>query len=226
MQMTRATLNTIGQAASDLALTLNESLSSVLMRTHQLLRWPVSRGVVQDLRQLESKAYRAWTTFLETIAEGRRESCPVETFEPETLVLDALRWVEPRAREARARISVGIEAGLPKVTADRVVLEQTLLLLLMGSVLAVEESGATIDVLVDMVWDGGHPKVRVAISDERAAPPIAELPGIGASGQGMALVVAKDVVEAMGGALTVKGGPFTGLEATITMPGNMPEGIA
>jgi len=223
--MTRATLRTIGQAASDLALSLNDSLSSVLTRTQQLMRWPVSRGTAEDLRQLESKAYRAWTTFLETISRGRRDSGQVECFEPERLVLDALRWVEPRAREAQARISVGIEAGLPTVTSDAVVLEQTLLLLLVGSVLAVDEAGAEIDVRVDMVWNAA-PKVRIAIRDERAAPPIREMPGIGGSAQGMALVVAKDVVESLGGTLEVRGGPFTGLEVTILLPGNLPEGIA
>ena len=137
--MTRATLNSIGQAAPDLAQTLNASLSSVLTRTHQLLRWPVSNGVAKDLRQLESKAYRAWTTFLEAISQGRLERLPIECFDPGTLVLEALEWAEPRAQEAGARIFVGLEAGLPTVTGDRVVLEQTLLLLLMGSVLAVEE---------------------------------------------------------------------------------------
>ena len=96
----------------------------------------------------------------------------------------------------------------------------------MGSVLAVEEYGAEIDVLVDLVWKSEAPKVRIVVHDERAAPPIAGMPGIGASGQGMALVVAKDVIESFGGTLTVRGGPFTGLEVTILLPGNQPEGNA
>ncbi|MHC4860076.1 MAG: sensor histidine kinase [Planctomycetota bacterium] len=220
--MMRATLKTIGQAATDLVPTLNDSLSTVLMRTHQLLRWPVSRGVSSDLRRLESKAYQCWATFLDAIRQGRQDNGLEETFEPESLVLSALDWVQLRARESQTRISVGIEAGLPRVTGDPVVLEQAFLLLLMGSVMAVEEDGGDLELMVDLVWKADAPTVRVTIRDERAAPPIRARQGLGGANQGMALVVAKEVIEAAGGTLDVAGGPFTGLEVTIHLPGDPP----
>jgi C4-dicarboxylate-specific signal transduction histidine kinase len=224
--MMRATLNSIGQAATDLAPTLNDSIATVLTRTHQLLRWPVSRGIAKDLRQLESKAFSCWTTFLEAIFQGRKEISPTEVVEPETVLLSALEWVRPRARESRSRISVSMEAGLPTINADPVVLEQAFLLLLMGSVLSVDEEGGEVDLQADLFWESDAPMVRITIRDERAAAPIKSIPGIGVSSQGMALVVAKDVIEEHGGTFEVKGGPFTGIDITILLPGNLPEGVA
>lgn len=137
----------------------------------------------------------------------------------EELLRELAALVEPEARRARVGVRLAAEA-LPLVQADRDHVKQVLLNLMLNAVQAMT-SGGTLTLEADAARDA----VRITVAD--TGPGIAPdvLPRVfdpyfttKPGGLGLGLTIARRIVEAHGGALTVESAPGRGSRFHVTLP--------
>jgi len=212
-------LNSLGQETADLALTVNETLGSVLERAQFLLRTNLPPIVERELRRIEETSLECRASLRDAVSHGRREAPRSVVVDPEGLLLRAVEWVEPRARSAGVRITVGMDTDLPRVVGDPVALEHVVLLALLGALQEITGHCTEIHLMADEVWEFDVPQLRVTISDDRPGAPLGEMPHLGFPGNGLGLDVVRDVIVDHGGRFEMSSGKSGGLTVTLTLPG-------
>ncbi len=161
-----------------------------------------------------------------TLAESRQlhlEQRPVDLGE---LAKRAASLFEAEAAEKGFRFSLDIQPDLPMVSGDAQRLEQVISNLV-GNALRYTPDGGQINIQVDLIPDA----VRVRVSDTGPGVPEEDLPHIfdrfwrgdksrsrAAGGAGLGLAIARQLVEAQGGAIRASNLPGGGLEVTFSLP--------
>ena len=147
---------------------------------------------------------------------SRRRNPKTKPCELAEVISDALRCVQPYLRTQFVDVQVYLESGLPLITLDRSQMIQALVNLLQNATDSM--IGADPRVL-SITSRTAHGVVQIEISDTGTGIAPADLPRIfepffttkGERGTGLGLFIAKEVVEAHGGSITVE----TGTHGTI-----------
>lgn len=141
---------------------------------------------------------------------------PVELGE---LLRELAALVEPEARQARVAVRLAVGA-LPPVNADRDLVKQVLLNLMLNAVQAMTAGGALTleaeaarDAVTITVADTG-PGIAPDVLPRVFDPYFTTKPG----GLGLGLPIARRIVEAHGGALAVESAPGRGSRFRVTLP--------
>ena len=172
-------------------------------------------GTLPDLVRLALTACRSVTHIADEAAVGSLERRDVAV---PALVCDAVAAVVLEGAHVRA----SLEEGLPVIRADDVRLRQALDNLVRNAVL---HSGSSEDVVVSARRDGSL--LLISVADSGVGIPEAEHARIfeqgtrldaSHEGTGTGLAIARSIVQAHGGTLTVDSAPGSGATFTIALP--------
>ena len=156
---------------------------------------------------------------------AQAESAHVEQAEIEAIVRRALRFVVDRARATGVRFDTHVDAGLPVVRWDPVLVQRALLHLLLNALDALPDGGA-VEVLATVAREG---QVSLSVSDTGPGVPEAERDRIfeffastklGGLGMGLPMVAA--IARMHGGTLEYRPRPGGGATFEMVLPVEFP----
>jgi signal transduction histidine kinase len=126
------------------------------------------------------------------------------------------------ANEHAVSIRTDIAAGLPKITVDRVQLQQVLMNLMLNGIEAMKETGG---VLMVKTQRGEGGQVLISISDTGVGLPVEKADEIfntffttKPQGSGMGLAISKSIIESHGGRIWANGDGGRGATFHFTLP--------
>jgi two-component system, NtrC family, sensor histidine kinase KinB len=142
---------------------------------------------------------------------------------PATLVNDAVASVRVQADARGVRIDVEVPSGMPEMSVDRDQVQRVIVNLLANAIRATPPSGI-VKVRIALeprsvsfsVADSGAGIPREYLS--RIFEPFVQVPNAPHGGSGLGLTIARKIVEAHGGRLTVRSEPGRGSTFTFTLP--------
>jgi two-component system sensor histidine kinase DctS len=230
-----ARLASMGELASTLAHELNQPLAAISSYAtgalNMLERAPASgvdHGMLKSaLEKASVQAQRAGQIIRSVHAFVKKRETRRETVVIRELVDSVLPLIELQARRSYVAIETAVAAGLPPVSADRVLLEQVLLNLTRNAIeamrntpperrtlriLAEVDRAAPANVIVSVI-DHGH-----GISQEVAERLFSPFFSTKAEGMGMGLNICRSAIEFHGGTLTHHNNPQGGTIFRFSLP--------
>jgi signal transduction histidine kinase len=126
------------------------------------------------------------------------------------------------ANEYAVSIRADLAADLPKITADRVQLQQVLMNLMLNGIEAMKETGGVLTVKSKSDEDG---QIQISIDDTGPGLPVGKVDQIfdaffttKPQGSGMGLAISKSIVESQGGRIWANGDGGGGSKFHFTLP--------
>jgi two-component system sensor histidine kinase DctS len=230
-----ARLATMGEMASALAHELNQPLAAISSYTTGALNLlnasadPANTSQLkQALEKASTQAQRAGQIIRSVHTFVKKREPLREPTRFAALVDSVMPLIDLQARPFFVNLQINIEAGLPQVMADRVMLEQVLLNLTRNGIEAMRDAASAKRLLrisagldsstmpamvVISVGDQGH-----GISTEVGERLFSPFFSTKADGMGMGLNICRTVIEFHGGVLTYKDNPGGGTVFRFTLP--------
>ena len=209
---------------------LRTPLTSLQMGIHLLLEGSLGpmterqQRVVQVCRDDATRLDRLMRELLDLSKIESGDTAPVRAPVPaSTLAHDAAESVRVQAEARGVRLNIDAPPDLPQVFADRQQIQRVIINLLTNAIRATA-AGGTITVrgvqrggeVVFSVTDTGAGIPREYLS--RIFEPFVQVPNAPQGGSGLGLTIARRIVEAHGGRLTVQSEPGRGSTFTFTVP--------
>ncbi len=237
-----ARLATMGELASTLAHELNQPLAAISSYTVGVINLMRS-GVVDPavlrpaLEKAHAQVQRAGLIIRSVHEFVKRRDPTREPVSMQNLINSVMPLIELQAQPSYISIQVGITPGLPKVLADRVMLEQVLLNLTRNAIEAMQQSPSDrrilrITVSADSVPPNAAsalPNVVVSVIDQGhgIAPEVAEhlfspFFSTKAEGMGIGLKICRTTLEFHGGTLNYVNNPQGGTIFRFSLPPHLP----
>jgi PAS domain S-box-containing protein len=231
-----ARLSTMGEMASGLAHELNQPLAAIMNYTQGTVRRMRSgtashEELLAALEQVRIQAERAGE-IIRRLRNFVRKGDPQRTLvDVNTMVREVLDLVEPDLRRHDVRLRLELTAGLPKVLADTVQIEQVILNLVLNGQEAMEavprdrreilirSESPQPDTVAVWVHDTG-PGLSAQTGEQAFDPFFTTKP----KGMGMGLSISRTIVEAHGGRLVLVPGTTGGATFQFTLPALEAEG--
>jgi PAS domain S-box-containing protein len=221
-----ARVATLGELASGIAHEINQPLAAVLNYSNASLRYldnldrdPQARERVgQGLRRINAQATHAAEVIRRLRAFLRKGPRHLQALDIAEVAGEALRLCAWEAGEAQVRIEQRLGAQLPRVHADRVLLEQVLLNLLRNAIDANRERHAGRPSRILLCAARQDDGLRVEVRDQGPGVAAERLEAIftpfstsKADGLGLGLSMSRSIVEGFGGSLWARAGDEGGL---------------
>jgi C4-dicarboxylate-specific signal transduction histidine kinase len=221
---------TLGEMSAGLAHELNQPLAAILTNVHASLRIlavrplqvELLREILEDIAADDLRASEIIRRMRAFLKKGQTE---VEPLDLTDLARGVVGLVASDAILRRARIHPHLEPGLPRVSGDRVQLQQVILNLVVNGLEAMAETAPA----------RRHLVIRTAQSEERWVEVTVEDGGPGIApevlariyepffttkrdGLGMGLSISQSIAEAHGGHLSASNNPGGGAMFTLRLP--------
>ncbi|MDH0300768.1 MULTISPECIES: ATP-binding protein [unclassified Pseudomonas] len=221
-----ARVATLGELASGIAHEINQPLAAVLNYSNASLRYlnnldhdPQARErVAQGLQRINAQATHAAQVIRRLRAFLRKGPRQLQAVDINEVAEEALRLCAWEAAGAQVRIELRLAAQLPRVYADRVLLEQVLLNLLRNAIDANREQhpGRPSRILLSARREADGLQVEVAdqgpgVSPERMDTLFTPFITSKADGLGLGLSMSRSIVEGFDGSLWARAGEEHGL---------------
>jgi PAS domain S-box-containing protein len=217
----------LGELAASISHELKQPIAAAVMDAQASLRW-----LNRDQPNLD-EARRATAAI---VKDGVRAADIIDHLQslykktpPERESVDACEIVSEmilllrgKANEYAVSIQTNVAADLPKITADRVQLQQVLMNLMLNGIEAMKESGGVLTVRT-VRGEGGE--VLISVSDTGVGLPAGRADEIFSAffttkpqGSGMGLAISKSIVESHGGCIWADPNGACGATFSFTLP--------
>jgi PAS domain S-box-containing protein len=210
-QLQKATrMLSLGEMASTLAHELNQplmALSNFAVAARAFAEQGPKELLVASLADISAQATRAGEIVARIRGFVRQRSGQAELCTLAEVIASVQALIEPERRSRKARLELKLAPDLPPLRADRVLLEQVLLNLVLNSLQAAQHMGAARRVVqIEAAHEGEMLVVRVTdrgpgISPEIAAHLFEPFFTSKADGLGLGLNICRTIIESHGGHL-------------------------
>ena len=140
----------------------------------------------------------------------------------EEIIGEMVLLMRSEANEHAVSIRADLAADLPKITADRVQLQQVLMNLMLNGIEAMKETGGVLTVKSQLPEDG---QVEISVNDTGPGLPLGKADEIfdaffttKPQGSGMGLAISKSIIESQGGRIWANGDGGGGATFHFTLP--------
>jgi two-component system sensor histidine kinase DctS len=227
-QLQKATrMLSLGEMASTLAHELNQplmALSNFAVAARAFAEQGPKELLVASLEDISAQATRAGEIVSRIRGFVRQRSGQLEPCTLAEVIASVQALIEPERRSRKARLELKLAPGLPPLRADRVLLEQVLLNLVLNSLQAAQHMGAARRVVqIEARRDGEMLLVRVAdrgpgIGPEAMAHLFEPFFTSKADGLGLGLNICRTIIEGHGGHLGFENRSEGGAVFFFTLP--------
>jgi PAS domain S-box-containing protein len=217
----------LGELAASISHELKQPISSAVMDAQASLRWlnrdqpdldqvrRATAAIVKDGARAAEIIDRLRSLYKKT--PPQRESVDVGEIIDEMVLL-----LRSEANEYAVSIRTDLAPDLPKMTADRVQLQQVLMNLMLNGIEAMKETGGVLTVKMGR-YEGGQ--VLISVSDTGVGLPAGKTDEIfnaffttKPQGSGMGLAISRSIVESHGGRLWATSNDGRGATFHFTLP--------
>jgi PAS domain S-box-containing protein len=217
----------LGELAASISHELAQPLTVTTANAKASLRW-LQRDPpdLTEVRKGTERIMEAGTLASEIISRLRslyKKTPPQrESVDACEIIGEMVLLLRGEANECAVSIRTDIAADLPKITADRVQLQQVLMNLMLNGIEAMKETGGVLTIKT-VPGDGGQ--VLISVSDTGAGLPAGKADEIfnaffttKPQGSGMGLAISRSIVEAHGGHLWATSHDGRGATFHFTLP--------
>jgi C4-dicarboxylate-specific signal transduction histidine kinase len=203
-------VTTMGELTASLSHELKQPIAASVMNANACLRWLMrDQPDLDEARQAANRIVEDGKRAGEIIERLRllyKKSPPKrELVEVNETVGEMVMLLRGEANRYAVSIRADLAADLPKITADRVQLQQVLMNLMLNGIEAMKETGGILTVQSQRGHDGC---VMISVSDTGVGLPAEKADQIfnaffttKAQGSGMGLAISRSIVESHGGRL-------------------------
>jgi signal transduction histidine kinase len=215
-------LATLGGIAAGFAHELGNSLNVIrgfnAVALRELPPDHPNRPDLEAVKREVSRAASLMERFL-VFARARQQNPHVQSVEP--VLREAVEVVGPAAAQARVEVGVSVDAGLPPVLADPVLLRQAFLNLCVNAVQAMQPQGGRLAVAArrdgrDLVVEFRDTGPGMDLETQRRV--FEPFYTTKADGTGLGLAIVRQAAEAHGGSVSVESRPGEGAAFRIRIP--------
>jgi PAS domain S-box-containing protein len=222
----------LGELAASISHELKQPISAAVIDAQASLRWldrdqpdldqarRATAAIVKDGRLAADIIDRLRSLYKK--APPQRESVKVDEIIREIILL-----LRSEANEHAVSIRRDLVADLPKITADRVQMQQVLMNLMLNGIEAMKETGGVLTIKTEQYEAG---QVLISVSDTGVGLPAGTAEKIFTAffttkpqGSGMGLAISKSIVESHGGRIWANGDGGRGATFHFTLPAAPPE---
>ncbi len=220
----------LGQLASALAHEINQPLGAILRNAEaaELFLQNESpdleeiRAILADIRKDDQRAGSVIDRMRGLLKRHNLDKQPVDVGE---LVGDVIALVRADAAERHVKLEVRVTNGLPRVSGDRVHLQQVLLNLIVNGMDALDGTNTKDRIVRITASPCGPHTIEIAVSDSGPGIPVDELMHIfdpffttKTHGMGMGLPISRTIIEAHVGRLWAENNKEGGASFRFTLP--------
>jgi signal transduction histidine kinase len=220
-------VSTMGELTASIAHELKQPIAAAITNANAVIRW---------LKRDQPNVERASSTTMRIIEDGRRASEIINRLQslykkspPQRELVDVNEIISQmvvllRSEASSCAVSLRTYLGtdLPKITADRVQLQQVLMNLMLNGIEAMKETGGRLTVKSQL---GEHGQLLISVSDNGIGLPHDKADQIFNSffttkpqGSGMGLAISRSIIEAHDGRLWATPNEERGASFHLTLP--------
>lgn len=234
-----ARISILGELSASITHEINQPLTSISTYAQAALRWlqrpePDLREVENALLQIVDEAQRTDDVITRIRSMALRRPAQESDLAINEVVQDSLQFTSHELRKHSVRLTIDLASSLPLIRADRVLMQQVIVNLVMNAAQAMASAGSSRRELVIRSESVSTSEVRLEVLD--SGPGIArELEGklfesfftTKSTGMGMGLPICRSIVEAAGGLIQLanREDGKRGAKVTFTLP-TLPTSLA
>jgi PAS domain S-box-containing protein len=217
----------MGELAASLAHEIKQPISAALTDAKTCLRWlrrdipDVAEGCEAASRMINDAAHAA--EVIDRVRSlYRRDTSDRESLDVNEIIREMIILLRDKVDPNTISIRTEIDPGLPRITADRVQLQQVLMNLILNGIEAMKDAKGDLTVTSKRTDDG---QLLVSVSDSGVGLPSGEVDRIfeaffttKAQGTGMGLSISRRIIESHGGSLWASTNTGRGATFQFTLP--------
>jgi PAS domain S-box-containing protein len=220
-------VTTMGELAASIAHEIKQPIAAAITNAQACMQW-LSRDqldlveVREAARETVKEARRAAEIVNRVRSLFKKEEITRELLDLNEVIAETASLVREEARLRAIPVRTELDAELPRISADRVQLQQVLMNLTLNGLDAMEGSAGTL-VIRSQRDEEGRP--LISVSDAGIGLPVVEVDKIfdpffttKPQGTGMGLAISRSIVESHGGRLWATTNPGPGATFYFTLP--------
>jgi len=229
-------LAALGKMAAGVAHEINNPLAVIIQKTGWMEDLLTEEDLQQtknleefktSLRKIEEHVERARKVVHNMLGYARRMEPRLENVDINDTVKQTIALLENYARINNIEIHTSLASDLPVIASDQAQLQQVFLNLLTNAIDAIEKNGR-----IEVVSKKADGRIQVDVTDNGPGIPLDQQKRVfepfyttkqTSKGTGLGLWVSYDIVERMGGSITVKSQVGEGTTFTVSIPVLLPE---
>jgi len=219
-------VSTLGEMAASLAHEIKQPIAAAITSANSCIEWLAHEPPNLDraraaAARIDKYGNRA-AEIIDRIRSFYKKSPPQrELVDVNGIIQEMLTLLEGEATRSSIAMRTDLSAELPKITADRVQLQQVFMNLILNAIEAMNDSGGELTVK-SQLQDG---QLQFSVSDTGVGLPMEKMDQIfsaffttKAQGSGMGLAISRSIVESHGGQLWASANSGGGATFHFTLP--------
>jgi PAS domain S-box-containing protein len=228
-------ISMLGELAASISHELKQPIAAAMANAQASLRWlnreqPDLEGARRSAEAIVKDEARA-ADIIDRLRSLYKKAPPHrEPVDVDEIIGEMVLLLRSEANEYAVSIRTDLAADLPKITADRVQMQQVLMNLMLNGIEAMKETGG---VLTVNTGRGEYGQVLISVSDTGVGLPAARADEIfnaffttKPQGSGMGLAISRSIVESHGGRLWATSNHGRGATFHFTLPTAAVDGSA